>query len=105
MAWQTLHVVDTLQTRSAVRDACYQEGESAWLIGHRPSDATLAAWSIGTAAGHAGITHWLMETEHTRLARIWQAITIAHSAYDVGNNFTIGVRIGSRNRTPPGCIR
>jgi len=105
LSWQALHVVDTLQTRDAVRDPCFQEGESAWLIGHRPSDATLAAWSIGMAAGHAGVTHWLRETGHPRLARAWQAVTLAHVAYDVGQNWSIGVRLGSQNKTPPGCIR
>jgi len=105
MSWQALHLVDTLQTEKAVADPCFQEGESAWAIGHRPNDATIAAWSIATAAGHAGISHWLDATDHPKLKRAWQYLTLAHVGYNVGNNFTIGIRIGSQNRTPAGCIR
>lgn len=103
LSWQALHLVDTLQTEKAVSDPCFQEGESAWAIGHRPSDATIAAWSIATAAGHAGITHWLRETDHPKLARVWQYVTLARVGYNVGHNFQLGVRIGSQNQRPSGC--
>ena len=103
LAWQAAHVVDTLQTRSAVNDPCFQEGESAWLIGDRPSDATLAAWSIGTAVAHAGVTHWLRETDHPKLARAWQFVSLAHVGYNVGKNYSIGVRIGGSNKVSHDC--
>jgi len=99
-AWQTMHVIDTIQTVHLVSDSRYKEVESAWLIGAHPSDETVLAWSMGTALAHAGITHLLVQNEHPRLAKIWQYVTLSALCSTVGQNAAIGISIGGPNSGP-----
>lgn len=107
LAWQSLHVVDALQTRDAARDPCYREGYALTreLIGERPSSADVAVWTVGMSALHAGVTELLLQHEHPRLAKLWSYVTLGEKAYAVGHNYSIGIRIGGANKTPRGCTR
>ena len=100
-AWLALHAVDTAQTfRIAGDPACYSEGGEVTrrLIGRHPSDAEVAAWSLGTAALHLAATDWLLRNDHPRAATVLQYVHIGISASAVANNYSIGIRIGSPNQ-------
>lgn len=98
--FQTVHLVDTIQTfHGAASDKCYGEADPVTrrLIGSEPSHAGVIAWGVGYAALHYGITRWLTETGHDRIATVWEVLTIADTARDVGRNIEIGIRIGRPN--------
>lgn len=101
-AWQTLHLVDALQTHDAASDGCHRESHpvTQTLIGEQPSPGRVIAWAGASAVFHAMVTELLLGNEHPRLARWWNYLTIADSAYAIGHNYSIGIRIGAPNR---GC--
>jgi len=100
VAWQTVHLIDTLQTFHLAKDSRYKEVESAWLIGEYPNEETLLAWSVGSSLIHAGVTHLLMENEFPKLSKLWQYITLSSLCNTVGQNAAIGIRIGGPNVGP-----
>ena len=108
-AWLALHAVDTLQTFDVANDSrCYAEGDGITrrLIGSHPSDAEVAAWSLGSAALHLGVTEWLLRTDHPRAAKVWQYVRIGVTASAVAENHSIGIRIGSSNQPRKGtCVQ
>jgi hypothetical protein len=107
-AWLTLHAVDTVQTfRIADHPRCYEEGDSITqrVIGKHPSDGEVAAWSLGSAALHLGVTEWLLRTDHPRVAKAWQYVRIGITADAIARNHSIGIRIGSRNKPRAGTCK
>jgi hypothetical protein len=103
--WLALHAVDAAQTYSIAGDRCYYEANplTRSIIGREPSHAAVVGWAIGIAAVHVGVSDYLLRTDHPKLAKAWQYITIGTSAYSVGNNFSIGIRIGRDNKMPDAC--
>jgi hypothetical protein len=103
VAWQAMHVVDTLQTLQIASDRRYREAESAWLLGERPKDETVLVWSVGTALAHAGITQLLLDYDYPKLAKVWQFVTLNALCHTVEHNASIGIRIGQSNAgySPP----
>jgi hypothetical protein len=100
-AWLALHAVDTIQTFDAAREPnCYEEGDSLTrsLIGRHPSDAEVAAWSVGMAGLHLGVTELLLRNDHPKLARAWQYVRIGITVDAVARNHSIGIRIGAPNK-------
>lgn len=106
IAWQSLHAIDAVQTYRASRDPCFEEGTALTeaLIGDNPSAEAVVGWYVGTAFAHYAVSSWL-EDRAPRLHTLWQFVTIADVGYAVGNNHSIGIRIGSHNKTPSGCVR
>lgn len=104
-AWLALHAVDTVQTYRVAHDPCFQEtdGITRSLIGRRPSDAEVLAWSVGMAGLHLGVTELLLRNDHPKLARAWQYFRIGVTMDAISNNHSIGIRIGSPNHRPEGC--
>lgn len=97
---QLTHAIDTAQTyKGAASDRCYEEGDSitGHIIGARPSHAGVVAWGFGYAAVHYGIYKLLAEHDHDWLAAGWEAVTIGTNARAIGNNISVGVRLGSHN--------
>lgn len=108
MTWQALHAVDIAQTLSAADDPCYQE--DAWLtqklIGKQPSEAEVLAWGVGTAVGHALITHSLEAINAPKwVQKAWGYTTISYSAYTIVDNHDNGVRAFGDNKDVAGCYR
>ena len=105
-AWLALHAVDTVQTFRIAHDPhCYEEDASITrrLIGPHPSDAEVAAWSIGSAAVHLGVTEFLLRNEHPNLAKAWQYVRIGMKVNTIADNHSIGIRIGSPNHHKTDC--
>lgn len=104
-AWLALHAVDTLQTYHAAQDPlCFAEGDSITrsLIGSHPSDVEVAAWSVGSAALHLGVTELLLRNDHPRAAKVWQYVRIGVTGSAIAQNHSIGIRIGSPNQPRKG---
>jgi hypothetical protein len=100
-AWLALHAVDTIQTyHAAQQPECFHEGDSVTrrVIGTHPSDAEVAAWSIGSAALHLGVTELLLRNEHPALAKAWQYVRIGITTSAIAGNYSAGIRIGSPNK-------
>lgn len=104
MAWQTLHAADAVQTWHIVDDPCYSEGDqlTSQLIGAEPSHESVAAWAIGGAALHAGVSEFLLAKNYDTAFKLWQSVTIANTAFALGQGYAVGVRIGSPNK---GCAQ
>lgn len=106
-AWLTLHAVDSVQTYRIAQDPlCFHEANAVTqvVIGETPSRGQVIAWSLGSAAIHLGVTELLLRNEHPKLAKAWQYISIASTGYSVGNNYAIGIRIGSPNKPKERCL-
>lgn len=104
-AWLALHVVDSIQTYHAAQEPqCFAEGDGITrsLIGSHPSDGEVAAWAIGSAALHLGVTELLLRNDHPNWAKAWQYVRIGVTANAIGNNHSIGIRIGSPNQPRKG---
>lgn len=104
LAWQGANVVDALQTATLHDDPCLKEGHplTRALIGENPSRESVAAWAIGGAALHAGVTNLLLERGWRRGARVWQLITITDKGVAIAINHSNGVRIAGENVS---CVR
>lgn len=107
LAWQGLHVYDTLQTAAIVGDPCYKEGHpiTRKLIGEQPTEESVAAWGVGSALFHAGVSEVLLRRDMRKTYRLWQAVTIVDTGMAIHDGISIGVRVGAPNtRTPAnGC--
>lgn len=106
VSWQALHAMDIAQTLSAADDPCYEE--DAWLtqklIGSQPSDAEVLAWGIGTAVGHALVSHSLEAMNAPGwLRKAWSYGTISYTGYTVASNYDEGVRAFGDNDDVAGC--
>ena len=108
VTWQALHAMDIAQTLSAADDPCYEE--DAWLtqklIGKQPSDAQVLAWGIGTAVGHALVSHSLEAMNAPKwVQKAWGYGTLSYTGYTVANNYDNGVRAFGDNEDVAGCYR
>lgn len=93
--YQTLHVVDAAQTLEIARHPCYREAESRWLLGAHPSQGRVLGAMAATGAAHALVTDMLEAHDASPTTkRIWQFVTIGAQAEAVGNNISIGIRVG-----------
>lgn len=99
LAWQGMHVYDTLQTADIVGDPCYAEGHplTSRMIGRDPSKEAVAAWGVGSALFHAGVSNLLLTRDHPRLYKAWQAVTILDTGMAIRDGISIGVRVGAPN--------
>lgn len=105
-AFQAAHIVDVAQSfHGAASDRCYLEGDpvTRGLIGAQPSHAGVIAWGVAYALVHYGVHSWLEEQGYEKLDAIWQIGTLADTAYAVGKNYSIGIRIGAPNTDYPAC--
>jgi hypothetical protein len=105
-AWLALHAIDTVQTfRIADNPQCFKEADSITrsVIGSHPSDGEVAAWAVGSAALHLGVTELLLRNDHPRIARAWHYVRIGVTASAIAQNHSIGIRIGSPNSPPAGA--
>lgn len=96
-SWQAIHVVDTLQTASLHSSRCYEESETAYMLGRHPTVLHAAVWGVAGSVWHAYITGLLIEHDHPTLAGVWNVLTLVDTAHAVGNNYSVGVKIGSSN--------
>lgn len=105
--WQGLHVVDAIQTDRIVGNSCYQEGHALTrsIVGTEPTHARVAAWAIGGAVVHAGVTEALIDADLPRAATAWEWLSLADTGYSIEQGWKVGVRIGSPNKLQPadGC--
>lgn len=104
-AWLALHAVDSIQTLHASQDPqCFAEGDTITrsLIGSHPSNGEVAAWAVGSAALHLGVTELLLRNDHTRVAKVWQYVRIGVTTSAIAQNHSIGIRIGSPNQPRKG---
>lgn len=92
IAWQTIHVVDAMQTVSIATRQCYHEADpiTRRIIGKHPNQLNVALWWAGTAFGHAFVSKKLKD-DHPKLYKFWQILTIGRSAYVVTQNHKIGL--------------
>lgn len=99
LAWQGMHVYDSLQTLDIVDDPCYKEGHpiTGALIGENPSRQTVEAWAIGGAAFHAGVSELLLRRDMHKTYRIWQAVTLLDTGLAIRDGISVGVRVGAPN--------
>jgi hypothetical protein len=107
-AFQLEHLADVVQTmHGAGTDPCFSEGDPTTkaLIGSHPSQASIFAWGVGYGAVHYGITAWLLDHDHDRIAAVWEAASIIDTAAVVDHNYSIGVRIGAPNRDDAACLK
>lgn len=100
--WLALHAIDSAQTYRIAQDEgrCYHEANAvtSQLIGETPSRSGVVAWSLGSAAAHAGITELLLRADRPRLAKAWQYVTLGATSATIGRNYGIGIRLGAPNR-------
>lgn len=99
LAWQGMHVYDSLQTLDIVDDPCYGEGHALTgaMIGKDPSKEAVAGWAIGSALFHAGVSNFLITRDHPTLYKVWQVVTIADTGASIGQGISVGVRVGAPN--------
>jgi hypothetical protein len=105
LAWQGLHVYDTLQTMNMADEPCYKENSPVTraVLGADPSKGRVVAWGVGASLVHAGVSDWLITHEHPGAYRVWQTLTFVDTAIAVHGNYSIGVRVGAPNtRTAAG---
>ncbi len=107
LAFQAEHLVDTMQTvHGAAMDPCFSEGDPTTkaLIGAHPSQAATIVWGIGYGAVHYGITAWLLDNGHDRIAAVWEAASVIDTAAVIDHNYSIGIRIGAPNHDDAACL-
>lgn len=99
LAWQGMHVYDTLQTADIVGDPCYKEGHpiTRKMIGTNPSSDSVAAWGVGSALFHAGVSDYLLRHDHPKLYWAWQSVTFIDTGMAIHDGVSIGVRVGAPN--------
>lgn len=104
-AWLALHAVDMAQTYDLGPDPCYEEKypPTKAMIGSNPSHAEVIGWGLVSAAAHVAVSDYLLRTERTKLAKVWQYITFGEKAFHVGRNHYLGIRVGGNNKAFAGC--
>jgi hypothetical protein len=98
--FQAVNLVDIMQSvHGAASDSCYREVEpiTRALIGSQPSSTAVVVEGVGYGLVHYGITQWLTSHGHDHIAAAWEVVTLGGSAYSVGHNYQIGIRIGAPN--------
>ena len=98
--WQSAHLVDVMQTfHGAASDPCYKEGDpvTRFIVGSEPTHAAVAGWGIGFSLIHFGVTTWLTDHDFYDAAGVWEFISIGETGWDLGHNYSIGIRLGRPN--------
>lgn len=104
-AWQSLNVIDTLQTLQIAKNLnCYHESDlvTKRLIGERPSQGKAIGIGIIYGVSHLLISRWLESNDNPdengdyssgwHIANIgWQTLSLLDKTVAVGNNFRIGL--------------
>lgn len=92
LAWQTLHAVDYLQTRTIARD-CRKDNrdfyETNYLLGECPTLTDVSAYFAITSAAHAGVAFLLPK----KYLRVFQVGTIFVTGHAIQTNISLGVEI------------
>lgn len=99
LAWQGMHIYDTMQTADIVGDPCYAEGHpmTKVIIGDKPNKDSVLAWGVGSAVLHAGVSNLLLTHDHPTLYKVWQTVTILDTGASIGQGLSVGVRVGAPN--------
>lgn len=95
VAYQVAHAADCVQTMNiAWHPDRWQESGSAWLLGKHPAPATVAAWCIMSAYGHAQMSRRLVRwfPDHPAVTRVWQSVTIGATLVTVQHNYELGLK-------------
>uniref|UniRef100_A0A6H1ZMG4 Uncharacterized protein n=1 Tax=viral metagenome TaxID=1070528 RepID=A0A6H1ZMG4_9ZZZZ len=87
-AFQTLHAVDYLQTRTIARhpEKYYERNP---VLGKHPSEENVIVYFAAGAVAHGVISYYLPDPYR----QIFQYVTIGLSSACVLNNFNIGLRV------------
>lgn len=103
--WQTVHLIDGLQTLAIARDDCYEEQNylPRKIIGEHPDAGSVVLWWAGMAAIHWGIGEALDRAEMPRLAKGWRLASIGITSSFVISNHQEGLRVIGNNRPIDGC--
>lgn len=105
--WMTLHALDMAQTYNGVvrnPDPCFYEKNP--LLGREPSSGRLAAYAVGSAALHWGVTQALISNDAPRWARrAWATLTISASGIAVRSNHRMGLRPWGDNKPEGVCLK
>jgi hypothetical protein len=94
--YQTLSVVDTVQSAHAARTPGYEEvgHPTSLFIGSHPTQGQAIGWGVARSAVHAAITDQLeRHNAPVTLKRIWQGAGIAYEGKTVHFNYTQGLRL------------
>jgi len=87
--WQTLNVVDAVETyRGPVQQpSCFHEQGTYGILPTHPTAAQLSGWTVGFGAVHFGVTA-LLEEHHANpwVTRLWEMVTITNTGIIVSNN-------------------
>ncbi len=97
--WQGLHIIDWGQTLN-IADNPDEYYETNNLLKEHPTRSQVNVFMLITAVGHFGIS-WVMPNNITfdifgcelNPRTIFQTLTIISTAYTVGNNYNIGLRM------------
>lgn len=95
LTWQSLHAIDTAQTIHIARaPSCFYEKNwlTSTIVGRHPDEADVAAVMLGYSMLHYFISQKLGELEDPRPLRVFQAVTLLQSGYNVVHNHSIGLR-------------
>ena len=108
-AFQSINLIDWGTTADIGRDAfshcspnrygliCYsnwhpfQEKESAWAIGHYPSQGSVNNFMAMGAALHLAVSWALLD--HPRAEQVWQLVTLGATTSDGVRNLSMGLRM------------
>jgi len=85
----TLHTMDWMQTRSTDWKNSSLEEKNP-ILGESPSKTKTDVYFLVTGLLHVGITYVIPQ----KYRPYWQALTIGVEATTVGNNFSVGMRLG-----------
>jgi len=90
----SLMTVDWLQTKEAMRQyPRYKEGNP--ILGEHPSQDSIDCYFLCTVVLKTLLAHFLPNgpTSDREYRQLWHGFNIFMSAYAVGGNYTVGVRI------------
>ena len=91
--FQSVHVVDTIQTINIRHTPNCYERESRWAIGSEPSASKVIAFMAAGSLSHLVVTDWLVRSGHPNVARMFEGLTIGWSGHDVVGNYRLGIRL------------
>lgn len=92
--WQSLHLVDTLQTVQLARHSeCYREANplTRAIIGRHPSGAEVVAWGIAFGIAHNAVSRRLEERGPRWALRAWNWTRITAKGATVASNARAGL--------------
>lgn len=93
VAYQVLHAADAWQTAQIAGRDDLVEGQSAWLLGRKPSPGKVFVWYFADAYCHTMITDYLDQHAPVWVQRTWQGVTITNVAVAVQHNYQLGLSV------------